>query len=388
MKILFSASTYPHEGSQFTAFIKVLCEEMTRQGHEVTVITPQSVSRIILRGEKFLPKEMEYDVITSNGQRKIKVLRPWTISFGYGRIGRQTLTWDRWFFERCLKGKMDKFDVVYAHFWRSGFKVARIAKKSGKKLIVATGEDVININRYLSQQEMIDLRDSTSGVVCVSTKNKNESIELGLTTEEKCVVLPNAADQSLFYVRNKKDCRAKLGFPQNKFIVAYCGRFNYRKGAKRVSDAVKEVADKDVNVIFIGKEVENQKVELDCPGILYKGVLPHEEIPEYIGSADVFVLPSLAEGCSNSIVEALSCGRPVISSDLPFNKDILDNSNSILIDPMDVGKLSFAIKKLKNDPDMLEMLSKGAEERANNLSITVRAQRILDFIKKLLKGNE
>lgn len=380
MKILFSASTYPHEGNQFTAFIKVLCEEMTRQGHEVTVITPQSVSRIFLRGEKLLPKEMEYDVNTPNGHRKIKVLRPWTISFGYGRIGRQTLTWDRWFFERCLKGKMDKFDVVYAHFWRSGFKVARIAKKSGKKLIVATGEDVININKYLSIGEIKELRDTTSGVVCVSTKNKEESIRLGLTNEEKCIVLPNSVDSQLFYPRGKSACRRKLRLSEDMFIVVFCGRFNSRKGTDRLSEAIKKLNDLGIGVVFIGRDVENQHLTIDCPGILFKGELLHEQIPEYLSASDVFVLPTLAEGCSNSIVEALSCGLPVVSSDLPFNYDILNEENSILINPMDVDAIASAIKRIKDNSDLRERLQRGASQIGKQLGIEQRATSILNFI--------
>ena len=87
----------------------------------------------------------------------------------------------------------------------------------------------------------------------------------------------------------------------------------------------------------------------DCEGILFKGKLPHEEIPLYLNTADVFVLPSLAEGCSNSIVEAMACGLPVISSDLSFNYDILNADNSILVNPNDVGEISAAIKKLMDE---------------------------------------
>ena len=384
MRILFSASKYPHGGNQFTAFIKVLCEEMTRQGNEVSVITPQSISRAMLKGEKLLPLEMTYDIETPVGTKKIAVYRPWTISFGFGRIGRQTLIWDRWFFKRFIFKRKIDFDVVYAHFWRSAFKIVPVAQKYNKKLIVATGEDVININKYIDARETEELKKSVSGVICVSTKNKEESIKLGLTTGENCIVLPNSTDQTLFHPQNQIECRKLLGFPENSFIVAFCGRFNKRKGANRVSDAIKRLNDKDIKVVFIGRDVENQHLEIDCPGILFKGQLPHEQIPVYLGAADVYVLPTMAEGCSNSIVEALSCGLPVISSKLPFNYDILSDKNSIMVDPMDVEAISKAIRNIKEDVSYRNYLRDGAVESGRNLNIENRTKKILSFITDII----
>ena len=71
----------------------------------------------------------------------------------------------------------------------------------------------------------------------------------------------------------------------------------------------------------------------------------HDVIAEYLNCADIFVSPTLAEGCSNSIVEAMACGLPIISSDLPFNHDILDEKNSILLDPVEVNEIALAIRK-------------------------------------------
>ncbi len=66
-------------------------------------------------------------------------------------------------------------------------------------------------------------------------------------------------------------------------------------------------------------------------------------IPNYICASDVFVLPTTAEGCCNAIIEAMGCGLPIVSSDRAFNYDILNEENSILVDPESVDEIDNAI---------------------------------------------
>ena len=70
----------------------------------------------------------------------------------------------------------------------------------------------------------------------------------------------------------------------------------------------------------------------------------------------------------------------MISSDLPFNDGILDESNSIRIDPNDIGAMTDAIIRLKDDFAFRNELSKGALRKANGFDISVRASRVLEFI--------
>ncbi len=118
----------------------------------------------------------------------------------------------------------------------------------------------------------------------------------------------------------------------------------------------------------------------NCPGILLKDSIAHELLPDYLSASDVFVLPTLNEGCCNAIVEAISCGVPVISSNLPFNDDILDDTCSVRIDPSNVEEIKYAIGLLKNDEALRAKLAKGALKKSESLSIETRAKRVLDFI--------
>jgi glycosyltransferase involved in cell wall biosynthesis len=214
----------------------------------------------------------------------------------------------------------------------------------------------------------------------VSTKNKEESISLGLTTGDRCFVKPNAVNSRLFRKLDKVECRRKLGFPQDAFIISFVGAFIERKGANRVAAAIRQLTDKSVHSIFIGQG----DVDPICDNILFKGALRHEQIPEYLCASDVFVLPTLKEGCCNAIVEAMSCGLPIISSNLSFNWDVLDDTNAVLIDPMNINAITDAIVKLRDNRQIVQTMSKMSLDKALSLTIDKRGEAILSFIKSCL----
>lgn len=377
MRILFFASTYPHPSYPFSAFIKLICEEMTRQGHEVIVIAPQSMTSALLGRKKKLPKDVLYDVPCEVEGKQIRVLRPYSPTFG--RFHKFTWYAKKHVVYKTLKKIVIEPDVLYAHFWNNAYNALDISKETGKPLFVATGEDKIVADKVLNSNEIATLRDFVKGVICVSTKNKSESIGKGFTIEEKCIVLPNATDPQLFYKKDKLECRERLGFPIDAFIIAFSGRFIERKGINRVSQAISLCKDSNIKSIFIGQTTGDNVIRPNCDGILFEGSLDHAQMPDYLNAADVFVLPSQAEGCSNSIIEAMACGLPIISSALPFNEDICNEGNSILVDPMDVQAIANAIKKMM-DATFRKKLSEGSLRTTAGLTIKERTKKIMNFI--------
>ena len=102
-------------------------------------------------------------------------------------------------------------------------------------------------------------------------------------------------------------------------------------------------------------------------------------------AADVFVLPTQAEGCCNAIIEAMACGLPIISSNLPFNWDVLNDTNSIMINPDNVQEIADSIRELKDNPARREKMKVAALETAATLTIGQRAQNIIQFIDSYTK---
>lgn len=372
MNILIIAPGYPDRCKDHYPFVKQLVDEFARHGHTCSVIAPYSVTK----------NKHFYPVVEKDGP--VTVFRPNHLSLSTLRIGKFCPS--EFFRQRALKHALKwlpiKPDVVYCHFWECALEGYAYAKENHIPLFVASGESIIST---LLKNKTIPsgLKDYVSGVICVSTKNKEESISLGLTTEEKCFVKPNAVNSELFRKLDKEICRKKFGLPLEAFIICFVGSFIERKGANRVAAAIKSLSGAPVYSIFAGRG----SVEADCENILFKGPLRHEEIPEYLNASDVFVLPTLAEGCCNAIVEAMACGLPIISSNRPFNWDVLNDSNSIMIDPENIQEIASAIKDLRDNPEKRNALSDGALETAKNLTIEQRAESILNFIKERIQKN-
>lgn len=349
--------------------MKQLVDEFARQGHKCVVIAPFKMFR---KDKDYVYKEEQHI-----GCNTVIIYRPKYFSVSDIKVfGRHVSTVIKEHAICKVLKEMDFMpDVVYGHFWPSAIAGYKYAKSNHIPLFVATGESDIQMIfqdiKYAGQ-----FCGNVEGVVCVSTKNKTESIELGLTTEEKCKVFPNAIDNKLFFKRDKIEVRKQLGLPLDKFITVFVGTFKSSKGPDRVSEAIDSIQEQDVYSVFIGDGI----LMPSCKNMLFCGRLQHSQIPQYLNAADVFVLPTLAEGCCNAIIEAMACGLPIISSNMPFNWDVLNDSNSILIDPLNTKQIAEAIKKLRDDKALRESLSQGALKTAAFLTIDKRANNIVEFL--------
>lgn len=371
MKICVLCNGYPTKKTAESVFVAKLFDEIADLGHEVSIIAPQSLTRIWIRNGALSPS---YFVHTTGKGNAVRVYRPKIFSFG--KIVHPKV--NAYFRHRAIRKvimALEIQDVFYGHFWGNAYELYRVIKSQEKPLFVATGESIIHFRTNDGK-----FKDYISGVISVSSKNVDESVSAHLTTKEKCIVLPNAIDTDEFYKMDKSACRSELGINKGDFIVAYVGNFSQRKGASRLAQAVDRCNDDHLKVIFLGRAMDGSVPV--CKGILKAGFTEHKNVVKYMNAADVYVLPTLAEGCCNSIVEAMACGLPVISSDLPFNYDILDSSNSILVNPNDVDEIASAIIKLKNTPDMIARMSESSLEKASNLKLRNRAIKIINFIEE------
>ena len=381
--LCFVTPEYPIDGDMTNTFVDALICEIAKQGIQCTVIAPFDVFRYLRHKGKKRPRHWKRVV---NSSTSFDVYCPPYYAF-LGHKGIADLSQSIYNsvvvneFKRISKWK--KIDAVYGHFFGAGGLAAElIGRQFGIPSFVACGESSLNkLYGHEKQRKYIECAERVTGIICVSTKNKDEVLEvwgskskLSKEIEAKIEIFPNGFNTAEFGVLNKEAIRNELGIGQSEFVVSFLGRFQEHKGINVLESALRKIGN--VGSVFLG----SGEHEHDCPNIRFSGQVNHSEVAKYLNATDIFVLPTKAEGCSNAIVEALACGLPVVSSNLPFNFDILNDSNSILIDPTSVDELVAAICKLKTDLQMRKQLSNGALKTARELTIDARAKKIIAFI--------
>ena len=384
MKICIISNDFPSPGIPRYVFVEQLVNHLLVLGIEVVIIAPQSITHCLVHHKSFRPIKKQ---VTSPYEDSYLVYRPFVISIGnYYGYGKGIFNY---FLECAIQRVITKIkpDVVYCHFWEKACSIYKYTLRNKLPLFVACGEGdnaIENMVSTLSPKEIQNLASAVTGVISVSTENKRKCLDYKLCKEENIIVLRNCVDTNIFKEYESLSKREELGIEDRDFVIAFCGDFTERKGAKRVSDAITKLNDSSIKSIFIGKPSSWENLTPSCNGIVHIGAIEHDKIPQYLNCADVFVLPTLKEGCCNAIVEALACGLPVVSSNGAFNDDILDETNSIRVDPNNIDEIADAILSVRNSKN----LKKQIHERLstdNPYSLRNRASKIVRFINDLLE---
>ena len=375
--VCFIVNGYPTKDDPVYAFIKPIVNTMADMDIECTVIAPQSISNSIKNKKKLRPQKWIDKTECGN---TVTILQPRYLSLSGLRINGinlSILNRDRAINNTFYKEKINP-DVVYAHFWDCGIAAAKMINEKDIPIFVVSGESRIRVFDYYKKQTIDRCINKISVLICVSSKNLDESKSINLTKPHiPSIILPNAVNENEFYCTDKAKARAVLGLDENERIAIFVGSFNDRKGSLRVIEAVEAVEGLKLIMIGSGDKIRNSE------RIIYSGLVPHESIVTYLNAADVFVLPTLAEGCCNAIVEALACGLPVVSSNRSFNDDLLNTSNSIRIDPNNINEITSALSHIVHNDAVKQSLSNGAKETGKELSIRKRTKKIINFIESI-----
>ena len=372
---------YPDEFNKYrNVFFQNLIFAMADAGVNCTVISPVPLTKY----RKYISKVSKERIdITSKGN-KVRVIHPRYISLSSKRIGRINTGYysEKLFQKAAINAALkltEPFDVVYGHFiLAGGLSAIKVGRIKGIPSFLAYGE--CNYDTEVEQTfgpiKEDDIK-GLAGIIAVSTNNANILKSKILFNHIPMIIAPNSVDVSIFYKRDKSRCRNQLGLPLDKFIVGFVGGFIDRKGDKRLLEAVNSVDG--VYVAFAGRGDNPPSGEK----VLFCEALEHEMIPVFLNAIDVFCLPTQNEGSCNAIVEAAACCLPIISSDRPFNDDLLTNDNSIRINPDSIDEIRNAIETLYNDDSLRDLLSKRIEIDVRLFKIETRCQRILGFIEKI-----
>jgi glycosyltransferase involved in cell wall biosynthesis len=109
------------------------------------------------------------------------------------------------------------------------------------------------------------------------------------------------------------------------------------------------------------------------------------EVLPFYQAADVFVLPSASEGMSNALLEAMAAGLPVVVSDIPANREVVqDGRNGFLVHWTDSAHCARILQTILEDPELRRRVGGAARERATRFSIGAVADRYCQLYRGML----
>lgn len=144
----------------------------------------------------------------------------------------------------------------------------------------------------------------------------------------------------------------------DKFRILFVGRLDTQKNILTLIDVINEL-NNDIELTIVGRnQMDKSVLKRMGPNIKYIEKLDHDtELPKYMKSVNCACLPSYTEGFGIVLVEFQAAGLPIIASDIPETKDIVNHNNALLFNPNKPEELKQCILKLKNDLNLQQTLS-------------------------------
>ncbi len=252
---------------------------------------------------------------------------------------------------------------------------------------------------YLAKflQEMPRIIDLSDGIITVSECSKKDILKFFPNSKDKVFVTPLAADDK-YKPLDREKCKniIKENYNINKPFILYIGGFSPRKNVKSLILAFSKIYKKleeEYNLVIVGSNKDDINILKDFSIALnvetlvkFTGFVSEELLPVFYNACNVFVYPSLYEGFGLPPLEAMSCGTPVITSNISSIPEVVGDGG-ILIDPFDTDILENSLEKLLNDENLRNSLSLKALERSKNFSWEKTSEKTVESYKKILDTN-
>ena len=181
----------------------------------------------------------------------------------------------------------------------------------------------------------------------------------------------------------KAEARASFGFPADAFLVGNIGRLAEQKNQAFLIDLLAAAPDLHVAILGEGPLRAQLTAQAAARGVEDRltlvGAVVRERVPDFLAALDLFVLPSLREGLSLAMLEAMGAGVPFIGNDVPTIAEVVHGGlgGAGLVLPLDLGRWHAEIARLRAEPDARVALGRRERERAADFSVEKMADHYL-----------
>jgi glycosyltransferase involved in cell wall biosynthesis len=231
-------------------------------------------------------------------------------------------------------------------------------------LSMAWGSDILTEpdKSYLIKKIVAKVMHQCDHIQCDAEFVKQKILNDYGITENKVTVFPWGIELNIFQRKDKTECRKKLNLEQGKFIILFNRHLELVYGVRYMLEGFKEFckSKEDVELLIVSdgtlkKEVVNFISDNNLTSkIRFIERVKNTELPDYLNASDVYISPSLSDGSSLSLLEALACGLGIIVSDVPAIKEWISESNGIIVPRENTNAVCEALNKYYINRGLIE----------------------------------
>jgi len=270
------------------------------------------------------------------------------------------------------------FDVIDAHFaYPDGLAATILGRIFRRPVVITLRGSIVRLATYrLHRPQLRAALRAASRVLAVSESLKRVAMTLGISPQ-KVRVIPNGVDTTRFFPVEQAGARRALGLPTEGPILLSVGGLNEGKGHHRIVAMLPSLLRHHPDLLYVivggGRAADSLRPVLERlvrdlsleKHVLLAGERPHEEIPRWMGACDVFCLATRSEGWANVLLEALACGRPVVSTQVGGNAEIVtDPALGTLVPAGDDEAFAQAVLATLQRQRMPEVLAAHAQQHS------------------------
>ncbi len=374
MHLIYIANTKIPTTKAYGYQICKMCETLANTGLEVELWMPARKNLTLADPFSFYGLKEIFKIKTINGFDFLSLFKYlgkisyWLHSLSY--------------FLKLATEKIDKSIIIYTRYPE----IAWLSSLKGIKTVFEAHtwpESKIFLYKFLLRK---------ADKIVVLTQYMKEAFAKHNFSQAKILVSPDAVDLAEFDINISQDeARKKLGLPQDRQIVLYTGHLYKWKGVDTLIEASR-LLDKNILIYIVGgirQDLEAYQAKYaDYANVKFAGHKPHQEIPFWLKAADILVLPNSGQEKISSLYtsplkmfEYMASQRPIVASDLPSLREILNESNCVFAQPDNKTSLAESIEKALADPELSGKITANAYRDVQKYSWQKRAEKIFEFIK-------
>ena len=285
-----------------------------------------------------------------------------------------------------------KPDLVHAHtlFYHSSLVAAAVARRHRVPLLLTLHVGDLGalprpyrvVSQAYERTVGRGLLRAARRIICVSDDVRRHAGSFGIS-EATLAVVPNGVDTARFVPRPRS--------PGDPPVLMCVGRLIANKGPQHLLEGVARLRRQgvDARLLYVGGGPLEHRLRRRAHALgmddRIRFLGRRQDVDALLAEADVFVRPSLTDGMSLSVLEAMAAGLPVVATDVSGTRELIDDGISgVVTPPGSVSALADGVARLLNDPSARERMGANARRRALAFDWSIVAERTAEEMGRAL----